>query len=121
MKSLTLLSLTDKWTRQFPPMPTKRRLTAVVCSGKSLIVAGGLGEEDKNLSIVEVMDTEILQWSTASSLPHPLYRAYQQHSVDTKFTCWEVCIRVANTPSQYSPVSWLPFASLASHSPWEHN
>ena len=77
MKSLanTLLSLTDnKWTRWFPPIPTKRRLTAVVCSGKSLIVAGGLGEEEKNLCAVEVMDTETLQWSTASSLPHPLYQ-----------------------------------------------
>ena len=72
----SLLSLTDnKWTKQFPPMPTKRCLTAVVCSGRSLIVAGGLKEGDKYLSTVEVMDTESLQWSTASSLPHPLYQA----------------------------------------------
>ena len=40
----TLLSHTDnKWTRRFPPIPTKHKLTAVVCSGKSLIVAGGIG------------------------------------------------------------------------------
>ena len=72
----SLLSLTDnKWTKQFPPMPSKRRLTAAVCSGRSLVVVGGLGEGDKNLSTVEVMDTETLQWSTASSLPHPLYIA----------------------------------------------
>ena len=71
----SLLSLTDnKWTKQFPPMPTKRWLTAVVCSGKSLVVAGG-GEGVKSLSTVEVMDTETLQWSTASSLPNPLYLA----------------------------------------------
>ena len=59
-------------------MPTKRWLTAVVCSGKSLIVAGGSGRSgrrDKDLSTVEVMDTETLQWSTASSLPHPLCHA----------------------------------------------
>ena len=31
-------------------------------------------KEEKKLSIVEVMDTETLQW-TASSLPHPLYLA----------------------------------------------
>ena len=69
----SLLSLTEnKWTKRFPPMPTKRWLTAVVCSGKSLIVAGGEGEGKKYLSTVEVMDTETLQWSTASSLPHPL-------------------------------------------------
>ena len=70
----SLLSLTDnKWTKQFPPMPTKRWLTAVVCNGKSLVVAGGVAKGHKKLSTVEVMDTETLQWSTASSLPHPLY------------------------------------------------
>ena len=38
----SLLSLTDnKWTEQFPPMPTKRWLTSAVCSGRYLIVAGG--------------------------------------------------------------------------------
>ena len=70
-----LLSLTDKkWTKQFPPMPTKRWLTAVLCSVRSLVVAGGAGEVTC-LSTVEVMDTETLQWSTASSLPHLLYQA----------------------------------------------
>ena len=75
----SLLSLADsEWTEQFPPMPTKRWLTAVVCSGKSLVVAGGSGRSgrrDKDLSTVEVMDTETLQWCTASSLPHPLCHA----------------------------------------------
>ena len=72
----SLLSLTDKkWTKQFPPMPTKRWCTAVVCSGRSLVVAGGEGEGGKELSTVEVMDTETLQWSTASSLPHLLSQA----------------------------------------------
>ena len=72
----SLLSLTgNKWTKQFPPMPTKRWLTAVVCSGRSLVAAGGVGEGRKKLSTVDVMDTETPQWSTASSLPHPLYQA----------------------------------------------
>ena len=71
----SLLSLTNNtWTKQFPPMPTKRQLTAGVCSGRSLLVAGG-STGYKKLSTVEVMDTETLQWSTASSLPHPLYQA----------------------------------------------
>ena len=71
----SLLSLNDdKWTEHFPPMPTKRWVTAAVCSGRYLIVVGGiLGKKD--LSTVEVMDTETLQWYTASSLPHPLYCA----------------------------------------------
>ena len=74
----SLLSLTEnKWTKRFPLMPTKRWLTAVVCSGRSrsLAIAGGWGEGDKYLSTVEVMDTVTLQWSTASSLPHPLREA----------------------------------------------
>ena len=72
----SLLSFTDnKWTKQFPPMPTKRWLTAAVCSGRSLVVAGGEREGNKKQSTVEVMNTETLQWSTASSLPHPLSQA----------------------------------------------
>jgi len=70
----SLLSLTDnKWTKQFSPMPTKRWSTVAVCSGRSLVVAGGVGEGNERLSTVEVMDTETLQWSTASSLPHLLH------------------------------------------------
>ena len=68
----SLLSLTDKWTKQFPPMPTKRSLTSAVCSGRSLVVAGGVGEESNRLTTVEVMDTGTIQWSTAYSLPHSL-------------------------------------------------
>ena len=72
--SNSLLSLTDKkWTEQFPSMPTKRWLTTAVCSGRSLVVAGGIGEGRKKLSTVEVMDTETLQWSTASNLPLPIF------------------------------------------------
>ena len=72
----SLLSFTDnKWTEVFPPMPTKRWLTAAVCSGRSLVVAGGIGEERKSLSTVEVMDTKTLQWSTARSLPHQASQA----------------------------------------------
>ena len=69
-----LLSLTDerKWVEQFPLMPIKRHATAVVCSGKSLVVAGGRGKDNNEQNTVEVMDTETLQWSTASSLPFGL-------------------------------------------------
>ena len=48
-------------------MPTKRWLTAVVCSGKTLVVAGGKGGGDKRLSTAEVMDTETLQWSSGDT------------------------------------------------------
>ena len=69
-----LLSLTSKgkWVERFPPMPTKRYGTAAVCSGKSLVMAGGSGRDNRTLHTVEVMNTDTLQWSTASSLPFPI-------------------------------------------------
>ena len=71
----SLLSLTGeggdrKWSRLFPVMPTKRYNTAAVCSGHSLIVAGG-DTCINMLTTVEVLDTDTQQWATASSLPHP--------------------------------------------------
>ena len=71
----TLLSLVAseggkcKWVEDFPSMPTKRELTAVVCSGKTLVVAG---DRYITLDVVEVMDTDTLKWSTARRLPVPL-------------------------------------------------
>ena len=76
----TLLSLVGedkkrrKWVEHFPPMPTKRKLTATVCTGKALVVAGG--EEGSFTTVwstrVEVMNTKSRKWSKASRLPHPL-------------------------------------------------
>jgi len=72
----TLLSLVDdcgrkSWIKHFPAMKTKRKYTAVVCSGKCLVVVGGEGRETK-LNTVEVMNTDTHKWSTATSLPYPL-------------------------------------------------
>ena len=53
-------------------MPTKRALTVTVSTGKGLVVAGGYGKGYTTLATVEVMDTDTLQWTTSSSLPHPL-------------------------------------------------
>ena len=59
------------------PTHANQTFTAVVCSEKVLVVAGGLGGDmwQTILSTVEVMDTDTLQWSTVSSLPHPLWAA----------------------------------------------
>ena len=75
--SNTLSSLVEdsgrkKWVEHFPHMPTKRKLAAVVSSGKALVVAGGEGRGLTKLTTVEVMDTDTLKWSSASRLPHPL-------------------------------------------------
>ena len=64
----TLLSLSgSSWEEVLPPMPTKREHPAAAITPTHLVVAGG------TLSLtgatVEVLNTETLQWSTASSLP----------------------------------------------------
>ena len=77
----TLLSLTGvgegrKWVELLPPMPTKRSHTAVLHTGKSLIVAGGHQGSPAQLNAVEVLDTETLQWSIVSSLPAAIHRGF---------------------------------------------
>ena len=61
------------WTKKFPPMPTKRCNTTALCTEIALIVVGGLGEGGGVLSVVEVMNIENHQWSTAADLPEQLY------------------------------------------------
>ena len=70
-----LLSLVGegKWVEQLPCLPTKRHLTATVCSGKTLVVIGGWSGGE--LKTVELLDIDSLQWFIASELPHPLSHA----------------------------------------------
>ena len=68
----TLLSLSgSSWEEVLPPMPTKRVLPAAANTPTHLVVAGGslsyYGRDP--VATVEVLNTETLQWSTASSLP----------------------------------------------------
>ena len=69
-----------RWTEEFPPMPTKRSGTIVLCTKAAPIVAGGENNESvlhyvSGLKEVEVMNTETLQWSTAAALSQPLQYA----------------------------------------------
>ena len=68
-----LMSLTNErtWMEKFPPMPTKRRYAAAVCTGTVLIVAGG-AVENGPLATVEVLNFETSQWFTAVDLPESL-------------------------------------------------
>ena len=56
-----------KWVEHFPPMPTKRRYPATVYTNNILVVAGGLNEYAR-INTVEVLATEMKQWSSVSSL-----------------------------------------------------
>ena len=61
-----------KWTEKFPPMPTKRYSVSALCTGTTLIVAGGDGrygqggDKDEALKTVEVLNTETREWHTAA-------------------------------------------------------
>ena len=72
-----LLSLTGegsgrRWSERFPSMSTKRYCVSALCTGTTLIVAGGYGDNDKAIRTIEVLNTETRQWHTAADLPQPL-------------------------------------------------
>ena len=78
--SLNGKGISAKWSESFQPMPTKRCYTTVVCSLQFLVVMGGRvaarvrGEHTtEHTTVIEVMDCDTQQWSTASSLRHPFY------------------------------------------------
>ena len=73
--SLTGEGSDRRWTKELPPMPTKRRSANVLCTGNSLVVAAGVGVGERALSMVEVINTNSHQWSTASRLPEPMFIA----------------------------------------------
>ena len=70
--SLTGEGSDKKWTEVFLPMQTERREMTALCTGTSLIVAGGIGIVANMLTTVEVMNTETQQWCTAAALPDPI-------------------------------------------------
>ena len=76
LASLTGEGKDSKWVELFPRMPTARHHLAAVCRGSNVIAAGGNGNGDRTLSTVEILDTDLRQWSSAASLPHPMSDAF---------------------------------------------
>ena len=74
LASLTGEGKDSKWVELFPRMPTARSHLAAVCRGRNVIAAGGYGG-GRELSTVEILDTDLRQWSSAASLPHPMWVA----------------------------------------------
>ena len=65
-----LLSLSGRlWEEVLPPMPTEEMNPAAANTPTHLVVARG----GQNAATVEVLNTETLQWSTASSLPEEVW------------------------------------------------
>ena len=75
LASLTGEGKDSKWVELFPRMPTARYDLAAVCRGRNVIAAGGSGGVGRTLSTVEILDTDLRQWSSAASLPHPMKAA----------------------------------------------
>ena len=76
LASLTGEGKDSKWVELFPRMPTARYYLAAVCRGRNVIAAGGYGDDGgRILSTVEILDTDLRQWSSAASLPHPMWWA----------------------------------------------
>ena len=73
--SLTGEGKDSKWVELFPRMPTARSYLAAVCRGRNVIAAGGYDDGDMIVTTVEILDTQLRQWSSAASLPHPMTRA----------------------------------------------
>ena len=65
-----------KWRKLHPSMPTARVRPGTVTTPTHLIVAGGMtgpyNRDGTGLSTVEILDTNSLQWSSASSSPQAL-------------------------------------------------
>ena len=74
LASLTGEGKDSKWVELFPRMPTARSHLAAVCRGRNVIAAGGR-DGGRRLSTVEILDTDLRQWSSAASLPHPMVGA----------------------------------------------
>ena len=69
-------SLIDrKWVNHFPAMKSKRKFSVVVHANNILVVAGGVGNDNEPVSMIEVLNIQTKQWSTASSLPIQMYQA----------------------------------------------
>ena len=74
LASLTGEGKDSKWAELFPRMPTAHWSLAAVCRGRNVIAAGG-GGGGRELSTVEILETDLRQWSSAASLPHPMRSA----------------------------------------------
>ena len=76
LASLTGENEDSKWVELLPRMPKARSHLAAVCRGRNVIVIGGYVDDgDRIVTTVEILDTELRQWSSAASLPHPMRSA----------------------------------------------
>ena len=101
------------WVEHFPPMPTKRYSLTAACNKRNVIVAGGRDGDKKQLNTVEILNTELLQWSTATSLPHPFSSGTATICGDRLYLLggrdqndyWTLSVLTCNVPNLLQPQS----------------
>ena len=59
----------DKWTRPYPPMTIARYRSTAVSFNNHIIVAGGIDDQHRRISSVEVLDVTSNRWCKADPLP----------------------------------------------------
>ena len=59
----------QRWNDDYPPMLTKRKAVAAICTQAVLIVAGGEGEGEYVLTKVEILDINTRTWNSTVSIP----------------------------------------------------
>ena len=117
-----LLSLSgSSWEEIFPPMPTKCLLPASANTPTHLVVAGGLQSLLGNpTATVQVLNTETLQWSTASSLPQAVgspqmticERCLYLAGDEKVFLCFVEDLHKSTTWSSDGGSAWTRLASI---------
>lgn len=123
--SLSATSSKKTWKELFPPMPTKRRLPAVITMLTHLLVAGGSGASNE-LAVVELLNIETHQWSTARNIPqavgYPLITAldksiYLSNNQNSVFSCsieklLESCKPTSSSSSSDGGSVWTKLADI---------
>ena len=107
------LDLELEW-EELPPMPTRRAHAVAVGYQKHLVVAGG--RNDKDLTDVEVYNSDSKQWKTVKPLPEAFVGGLSSVLHDG---IWYL-IKVADVRSMCSmPIKDLVIDSDTSESPWK--
>ena len=68
---LWTLSQHDQWRETFPPMTTRRFGASTVKYANNILVAGGVGDKQRDIDIVEVYNGH--HWAKAQCLPKPCH------------------------------------------------
>ena len=109
-------SVSKTWTQTFPAMPTARSSPSAVSYKRWVLVFGGDGER-----CVEILDTAVKQWYTATPLPSDAQQPSLTIIKDTLYVVWEcsavsmfIPILISDAMSQSpakdasKPTKWQP-------------